>query len=155
MLIRLIEDWKKALDDKKIVGAVLMDLSKAFDCISHDLLIAKIHAYNFSIDTLTFFYSYLKRCKQNVKINNTMCDFKTILSGVLQGSILGPILFNIFLNDLFEWIENADLHNFADDNTISDSAYSLPELSKRSEKSSEAAIKWFRTNSMIVNPQKF
>ena len=78
-----------------------MDLSKAFDCIPHDLLIAKLHAYGFSFETLTFLNSYLRNCKQCVKINNICSNFLKILSGVPQGSILGPILFNIFLNDLF------------------------------------------------------
>ena len=77
-----------------------MDLSKAFDCIPHDLLIAKLHAYGSSFETLTFLNSYLRNLKQCVKINNTCSDFLKILSGVPQGSILGPILFNIFLNDL-------------------------------------------------------
>ena len=61
VLIRLIENWKKSLDEKKFVGAVLMDLSKAFDSIPHDLLIAKMYAYGFSINAVTFFYSNLKR----------------------------------------------------------------------------------------------
>ena len=66
-LIRLIENWKKFLYQKKFVVAVLMDLSKAFDSIPHDLLIAKMHVYGFSIDAVTFFHSYLKGCKQNVR----------------------------------------------------------------------------------------
>ena len=89
------------MNNKQFVGAVLMDLSKAFDCVPHDLLIAKMHAYGFTIDTLVFFYSYLKCRKQNVKINNIHSDFQVLLSGVPQGSILGPILFNFFINDLF------------------------------------------------------
>ena len=75
VLIRLTENWKKSVDKKKFVGAVLMDLSKAFDSIPHDLLIAKMYAYGFSINAVTFFYSYLKRRKQNVKINNTHSAF--------------------------------------------------------------------------------
>ena len=91
-------------------------------------------------DTLVFFYSYLKRRKQNVKINNIFSSFQVLLSGVPQGSILGPILFNIFMNDLFLWIEEASLHNFADDNTFA-FANSIPDLIKTIEKESEIAIK--------------
>ena len=90
VLIRLIENWKKHLNNKKIVGTVLMDLSKVFDCIPHDLLIAKLHAYGFNKKALTFLYSYLKRRKQSVKINGTESFFQILLSGVTQGSILGP-----------------------------------------------------------------
>ena len=97
-LIRLIENWKKSLDQKKFVGAVLIDLSKAFGSIPHDLLIAKMHAYGFSLDAVTFFYSYLKRRKQNVRINNTHSVFQILLSEVPQGSILQPLLFNILMN---------------------------------------------------------
>ena len=155
VLLRLLEEWKSHLDNKKFVGAVLMDLSKAFDCIPHDLLIAKMEAYGFDFDTLVFFYSYLKRRKQNVKINNVFSSFQVLLSGVPQGSILGPILFNIFMNDLFLWIEEASLHNFADDNTLSAFANSIPDLIKTLEKESEIAIKWFQDNDMSVNPEKF
>ena len=101
VLLRLTENWKAALDSNLYTGVVLMDLSKAFDCISHDLLIAELHVYGFSFGTLIFLNSYLRSRKQCVKINNICSGFLKILSGVSQGSILGPILFNIFLNDLF------------------------------------------------------
>ena len=72
VLIRLITNWKTTLDKNLFTGAVLMDLSKAFDCISHDLLIAKPDAYGLSFDTVTFLNSYLKDRKHNVKINNIL-----------------------------------------------------------------------------------
>ena len=78
VFIRLIENWKKSLDQKTFVRAVLMDLSKASDSILHDLLIAKMHVYGFSLDAVTFFYSFLKRRKQNVRINNTHSVFQIL-----------------------------------------------------------------------------
>ena len=101
ILIRLIENWRYALDNNLFIGAVLMDSSKAFDCITHDLLIAKMHAYGLDFDTVMFLHNYLKHRKQSVKINNISIFFRTILSVVPQGSILGPILINIFIDDLF------------------------------------------------------
>ena len=118
VLIRFIENWRHALDNNLFPGTVLIDLSKAFDCIPHDLLIAKLHAYVLDFDTITFLHNYLKHRKQSVKTNNTSSFFRTILLGVQQGSVLGRILFNIFINDLFLWLKNSDLHDFADDNTI-------------------------------------
>ena len=78
-----------------------MDLSKAFDCIPHDLLVAKLHAYGLPTEVLIFLCSYLKIRQQGVKINDAENIFKILLSGAPQDSMLGPILFNIFINDLF------------------------------------------------------
>ena len=112
VLIRLIEDWKTSLDKNLFTGAVLMDLSKAFNFIPHDLLISKLHAYGLSFDTVTFLNSYLKDRQQNIRTNNIFSAFQNILSGVPQGSILGSILFNIFLSEMFLRIKNSHLHNF-------------------------------------------
>ena len=155
VLLRLIENWKKHLDNKNIVGTVLMDLSKAFDCIPHDLLIAKLHAYGITKKSLTFLYSYLKSRKQGVKINYTKSLYQILLSGVPQGYILGPVLFNLFINDLFLFIKEADLANFADDNTLHVSKKNLAEVLEVLEREFETAINWFKENNMIVNPDKF
>ena len=101
VLIRLIENWRHALHNNLFTCAVLMKLSKAFDCILHDLLIAKLNAYGLDFDTKTFLHNYLKHRKQSVKINNIFSFFRTLHSSVPRGSILGPILFNIFINDWF------------------------------------------------------
>ena len=97
---------------------------------------------------------FLKSRKQNVKINDTYSVFQVLLSGVPQISILGSILFNVFINDLLQ-IESAELHNFADDNTISCIVKSLEELIRILTSESEKAVQWFEKNMMIVNPDKF
>ena len=123
-----------------------MDLSKAYDCIPHNLLIAKLYAYGFSDKTVTFIYSYLKCRKQNVKIENFYSDFLTLLSGVPQGSILGPILFSLFLNDLLATLKMSELYNFADDYTISTASKNMSNLIQTLEKESETAVEWFNQN---------
>ena len=132
-----------------------MDLSKAFDCIPHNLLIAKLHAYEFRFGTLAFLNSVLKLTGNCVKINNICSDFLKILAVVPQGSILGPILFNIFLNDLFLCLKKTDLHNFADDNTITAVCDQSAELTKILEAKGDLSVGWFRENKMIVNSEKF
>ena len=85
---------RKFLDIGGHADALLTDLSKAFDCIDHELLIAKLHAYSFDTDALKFIYPDLKERKQRTKINSLYSSFAEILFGVHQGSILGPLLFN-------------------------------------------------------------
>ena len=87
------------LDKGFVTGALLMVLSKTFDCIPHDLLVAKLHACGISLNVVTFIYSYLKHRKKNLKIH-VFSSFETLLSGEPEGSVLGVILFNIFLNNL-------------------------------------------------------
>ena len=86
----IVEKWKEALDKDNLGGALLADLSNAFDCIKHDLLIAKLVAYGFYSHSLSFVFSYLSERKQRTKIHNSYSPYAHIACGVPQGSILGP-----------------------------------------------------------------
>ena len=130
----------------------MMDLSKAFDCIPHDL----IHAYGFEENALVLVDSYLKKKqKQSVRINNVYSSFQEIVSGVPQESVLGSSLFNFYINDLFSFIKQETMYNYADDNTLAFFSKSLPDLVRVLENEANSALSWLERNEMIANPIKF
>ena len=153
-LVVMLETWRKALDNGKIAGAVLTDLSKAFDCLDHNLLIAKLHAYGFDYNSLTYINSYLSDRKHRTKVNNTFSSWAPIISGVPQGSILGPLLFNIYMNDIFFFINETKLTNYADDNTAYAINTNIDDLVNNLEHDTSILIKWFSENYFLMNAAK-
>ncbi len=155
VVIKLIEEWKAALDINLFAGTILMDLSKAFDCMPHGLLIAKLKAYGLSDDACTFICSYLCERFQRVKIADERSTWTPLSKGVPQGSCLGPLLFNIFMNDIFYFIETCLLVNYADDNTLSKVESTIELLMSALKRDTEISIHWFKINLMQANADKF
>ena len=95
-----------------------MDLSKAYDCVNHDLIIAKLEAYGVGKNGLRLIQNYLSQRQQRVNVGSSFSEWLEIILGIPQGSILGPILFNVFINDVLLSIKETDICNFADDTTL-------------------------------------
>ena len=114
----MTEDVRASLDNKVHCIAIAVGLSKAFDSISHSLLITKLKGYGFIESAASLIRSYLCVRLQRVRVGNSYSDWKTIQHGVPQGSILGPLLFNLFTNDLTFFINDAKLRLYADDTTL-------------------------------------
>ena len=150
-LMPLIEKWKKSVGP---FGALFTDLSEAFDCLSHELLIAILDAYGFDKNALKLVNSYLSNRKQRVKIHNKYSSWSEILFEVPQGSILGPLLFNIFICDMFYFLEDYDITNYADDSTPNNADKNVESVVNNLEHSSSILFKWLNDNYMKVNTGK-
>ena len=129
-----------------------MDLSKAFDTLNQELFIAKLHAYGFGKESLTMLLSYLSNRWQS-KINAPFSSWTELLQGVQQGSVLGPLSFNVYLNDLFFSLD-CNVCNFADDTTPFICNKNLDFVLNELERNSHIAIDWFQNSYMKINADK-
>ena len=134
---------------------MLIDLSKAYDRIPHDLLIPKLEACGLDKTSLHLLRDYLSNQKQRAKIGSSFSDWWDIICGIPQGSILGPLLFNIFINDMLFFVSKSDICNFADDNTLCSCGKMLGDILYNLMIDLGHILKWFKVNSLKPNPGKF
>ena len=147
----MLEKWKRAVDNGKVFGILLTVLCKAFHCHSHELLLAKLYAY---LSIKSHIHSYLANRKQITKINSSYSSWEEILFGVPQASILGPLLFNIFLCDMFFVLSQTDFASCADENAPYVEANNIDEVIIILGNHSIQLFKWFSDNQMKANKDK-
>ena len=145
---------EETVDKDQSLGALLTDLSKAFDCISHYLLIAKLHSYGSSLASLKLLTGYLTNRKQRTKAENSYTSREDIKQGVPQGSILATILFNIFICDMFLMLDHTYFASYADDKTPYTVNENAEEVIRTLEQISKPLLQWCKDNKMKLNSDK-
>ena len=152
----MIDSWLKAINDGKFVGCLMVDFRKAFDLVDHNLLLQKLRLYKCDENSLSWFNSYLSNRTQMVSINNKVSSSEPIKFGVPRGSILGPLMFLIFINDLPLVLENTITYTdlYADDTTVNDIQTNMRTLERNIQNSLLLLNKWCRENGMVINTDK-
>ena len=153
-LLQMVNKWLGAINNSQMIGMVMIDFRKAFDLVDHTLLLKKLKYYKLSEETISWFSSYLMGRKQKVFVNNTFSEAEYIICGVPQGSILGPLLFLLFINDLPLSIDNVLTDLYADDTTL----YFIDKSQACIEQQLQTALhklsEWCKENGMLINTTK-
>ena len=153
-LLRMINKWLNAINDGLMVGVVMIDFKKAFDLVDHNILLKKLKHYKLSDKTLSWFGSYLLNRKQRVCVNNVISDDEFIINGVPQGSILGPLMFLLFINDLPLYTKPVNTDMYADDTTMYEIGVSQAEIERNLQLALINLSKWCKANGMVINTAK-
>ena len=143
----MLEIWKGATDNDKAFGALLTDFSKTFDCLSHDLLIAKLHAYGLDIDSLNRLQDYLSNRKQRTKVDSFYTSWEAILSS-------NTLMFSVFMCNMFLILKATYFTGYADDNTPFVVIDNIADVIKALEEIGENLLNWFSNNEMKLNTDK-
>ena len=152
-LLHMVEKWLNILDNSELVGIILVDFRKAFDLVDHSILMKKLELYKFNQVSINWFRSYLSDRKQIVSFKNIVSARETVKYGVPQGSILGPLLFLLFINDLpLHTKVRTDL--YADDATLYEIKRSKQEIKRKLQLAIKDLATWCKQNGMIINTEK-
>ena len=145
-LLYILDEWTKILDEGGTVDIVYMDFMKAFDKVPHERLFSKLSAYGIGGEILAWIRSFLTNRKQRVRVGEATSEWKEVTSGIPQGSVLGPILFVLYINDMPESIQNnSTVKMFVDDSKLykrTDGANGASDLQKDLDKLYDWSNKW-------------
>ena len=154
-LLNVTENWLENIDKGSIlVGVVMIDLKKAFDTVNHRILIRKLGMYGFDKPTLKWFENYLSNRRQFTCVNGYMSDKKAVTCGVPQGSLLGPLLFSLYVNDFPSIIKHSELSLYADDTCLFSSSKSPEEVTNKLNEDLICVSRWLKENRLFINKKK-
>ena len=153
-LLTLTQQWTKAHEDGKNVGALFWDLSAAFDCLNRELLCKKLKLYGFSEKALDWFRSFLEDRKQLISVNSVESNVKVIKSGTPQGSLLSPLLFVIYVSDMQLWVKNSKISSYADDTCSFSMHNDLQSLREYLEEDAKCLMEFMASNDLVSNASK-
>ena len=150
----MIDLWLNAIDNGKMVGVVLVYFKKAFDLVDHRILLNKLEIYGIKDEALLWFNTYLTNRKQQVTINNNKSDLNNISCDVPQGSILGPLLFLLFINDLPLYTNNVFTDLYADDTHLYDIQDSMEQIENNLQTALNNLHIWCKSNGMVLEQRR-
>jgi len=153
-LLRLTEDWKLAVDSKQFIAILSTDMSKAFDSPHPSLMINKLKAYGFSEESLSLMGSYFSNRQNRVKLNGVTSSWKDAVRGCPQGSSFGPLLWNIFQNNVTYIVNNASLSMYAYDHQLYVKGYSVDCVEQLLTNGGHTISKWYKDNFLKGNCDK-
>ena len=151
----LLSSWRKSLNENKFVIALSIDLRRAFETIAIIILLEKLQLYGIQGTVLQWLKSYLTNRSQEVKLENDISTTLPCDIGVPQGSVLGPLLFNTYINDLHKFIEHSDVFHFADDTLFSIEGDDLPTMCEKLNEDIKSLLLYCEANKLKVHPEKF
>ncbi|KAK3083738.1 hypothetical protein FSP39_002351 [Pinctada imbricata] len=153
-LTKMTESWLSEMDKGNLTGTVYLDFSKAFDLVNHEILLKKLQLYQFDNSSLHLLRSYLENRSQEVRLGKCISNKTELIAGVPQGSVLGPLLFILFINDMPLIVKHSVIDIFADDATLQNSSNKIDKIGENLQTDINCIQTWCKQNDMVLNETK-